>query len=108
MASLLKPGVSPVQSKDVVQSLIVPTINRYGVYLGFTGKSEDFLQYRFQSGADYLFEQQSYSYDVRGGFSLFPQKSIEWMTEVGYVSNSDTSDNASGQVELIFAIKYYF
>jgi hypothetical protein len=102
------PGASLADRMALLQGMTRPEFHRHGIYTMWRDQLSGVVHYFGTVGVDYALDQESFEYNGGAGISVFPRKSIELRTEVGYTSSAATSEADSEQWQLSVALKYYF
>lgn len=102
------PGVAPGTQRQLLEQFVLNRIHREGLYADWLGRIYGPVFLHLRGGADYAFEQDSPEFYGRIGLQVYPRRSLELSTELGYISSVATADNASGQWEINIALRYWF
>jgi hypothetical protein len=108
LAPAIIPGTPAAAQRPLLEQFVLNRIHREGVYADWLGRLYGPVFLHLRSGFDYAFEQGSPEYYGRVGLQVYPRRSLELSTEVGYVSSVATADSASGQWEINIALRYWF
>lgn len=108
LGSAPAPGLGPDELQSMLAGLVVPELNRQGIYARIQNSLSGVIDYYATVGVDYAFERSSFEYDFEGGFSVYPRKSLELRSAVGYASSPGTSDQNSYLWRLMIGLQYWF
>lgn len=102
------PGLDEGARAALVDQMVVPELNRHGIFMRLRNQLSGMLEYYVTAGADYAFERSSFEYQAEGGLSFYPRKSIEIRTAAGYSTSAGTADLNSRLWQFNIGLQYWF
>jgi len=109
---ILTPAVQPALAAParvaVLDELVLNHIHREGIYADWLGRLMGPVFVHLNGGLDYALERDSFVYFARGGLIVYPRRSLELVSELGYTSSVANANGNSGQWEINVALRYWF
>lgn len=108
LAPAIQPTLSPANQLLVMDELVLNRIHREGIYADWLGPLMGPVFLHLRAGLDYAFERDAPEYYTRVGLIVYPRRSLEFASELGYNSSVANANGASGQWEINIALRYWF
>jgi Flp pilus assembly protein TadD len=109
---ILNPAVHPTVAAaarvPILDELVLNRIHREGIYADWLGRVYGPVFVHLRGGLDYAFERKAMEYYTRIGLLIYPRRSLEIVSEVGYNSSVANANGGSGQWEINIALRYWF